>query len=49
MHVWHRHGRVTKGEGNPWHPMNRGGLCACGQSGYVTRRAARTMPRRRGL
>ncbi len=32
MHVWHRDGRVTKAEGNPQHPVNRGGLCARGQS-----------------
>jgi len=32
MHVWHRDGRVTKAEGNPHHPVNRGGLCARGQS-----------------
>ncbi|HJV35457.1 4Fe-4S dicluster domain-containing protein [Geomonas sp.] len=32
MHVWHRDGRATKAEGNPQHPVNRGGLCARGQS-----------------
>jgi len=32
MHVWHRDGRVTKAEGNRDHPVNRGGLCARGQS-----------------
>jgi len=32
MHLWHRDGRVTKAEGNPDHPVNRGGLCARGQS-----------------
>jgi len=32
MHLWHRDGRVTKAEGNPAHPVNRGGLCARGQS-----------------
>ncbi|TGU74740.1 4Fe-4S dicluster domain-containing protein [Geomonas terrae] len=32
MHVAHRDGRVTKAEGNPEHPINRGGLCARGQS-----------------
>jgi molybdopterin-containing oxidoreductase family iron-sulfur binding subunit len=32
MHMWHRDGRVTKAEGNPNHPVNRGGLCARGQS-----------------
>ncbi|MCM0080901.1 4Fe-4S dicluster domain-containing protein [Geomonas sp. Red32] len=32
MHLWHRDGRVTKAEGNPSHPVNRGGLCARGQS-----------------
>ncbi len=31
-HLWHRDGRVTKAEGNPGHPVNRGGLCARGQS-----------------
>ena len=32
MHLWHRDGRVTKAEGNPLHPVNRGTLCARGQS-----------------
>lgn len=32
MHIWHRDGRITKAEGNPAHPVNRGGLCARGQS-----------------
>jgi molybdopterin-containing oxidoreductase family iron-sulfur binding subunit len=32
MHLWHRDGRVTKAEGNPDHPVNRGGLCPRGQS-----------------
>jgi molybdopterin-containing oxidoreductase family iron-sulfur binding subunit len=32
MHLWHRDGRVNKAEGNPDHPVNRGGLCARGQS-----------------
>ncbi len=32
MHVRHRDGRITKAEGNPAHPVNRGGLCARGQS-----------------
>ena len=32
MHLWHRDGRVTKAEGNPGHPVNRGGLCARGQA-----------------
>ena len=32
MHLWHRDGRVTKAEGNPGHPVNRGALCARGQS-----------------
>ena len=32
IHLWHRDGRVTKAEGNPDHPLNRGGLCARGQS-----------------
>ncbi len=32
MHLWHRDGRVTKAEGNPQHPVNRGTLCARGQS-----------------
>jgi anaerobic selenocysteine-containing dehydrogenase/Fe-S-cluster-containing dehydrogenase component len=30
--AWNRDGRVTKVEGNPDHPINRGGLCARGQS-----------------
>ena len=30
--AWNRSGRVTKVEGNPDHPINRGGLCARGQS-----------------
>jgi molybdopterin-containing oxidoreductase family iron-sulfur binding subunit len=32
MHIRHRDGRITKAEGNPDHPVNRGGLCARGQS-----------------
>jgi molybdopterin-containing oxidoreductase family iron-sulfur binding subunit len=32
LHAWNRDGRVTKVEGNPNHPINRGGLCARGQS-----------------
>src|SRR5574337_1166479 len=32
MHISHRDGRITKAEGNPAHPVNRGGLCARGQS-----------------
>ena len=32
MHLWHRDGRITKAEGNPAHPINRGSLCARGQS-----------------
>jgi len=32
MVVSHRDGRVTKCEGNPDHPVNRGALCARGQS-----------------
>jgi molybdopterin-containing oxidoreductase family iron-sulfur binding subunit len=32
MVVSHRDGRVTKAEGNPDHPVNRGALCARGQS-----------------
>jgi anaerobic selenocysteine-containing dehydrogenase/Fe-S-cluster-containing dehydrogenase component len=32
MHLWHRDGRVTKAEGNPDHPVNRGGLCPRGQA-----------------
>ncbi|UFS70375.1 4Fe-4S dicluster domain-containing protein [Geomonas sp. RF6] len=32
MHLWHRDGRVTKAEGNPDHPVNRGGLCPRGHS-----------------
>ncbi len=32
MHVRHINGRITKAEGNPEHPVNRGGLCPRGQS-----------------
>ena len=32
MQLSHRDGRVTKAEGNPEHPVNRGGLCPRGQS-----------------
>lgn len=32
MHIRHSNGRITKAEGNPDHPVNRGGLCARGQS-----------------
>ncbi len=32
MHVRVREGRVVKPEGNPSHPVNRGGLCPRGQS-----------------
>ncbi|MFO0753880.1 MAG: molybdopterin-dependent oxidoreductase, partial [Thermodesulfovibrionales bacterium] len=32
MHVRHKDGRITKAEGNPVHPVNRGGLCPRGQS-----------------
>ena len=32
MHVRHVNGRSLKAEGNPDHPVNRGGLCARGQS-----------------
>jgi molybdopterin-containing oxidoreductase family iron-sulfur binding subunit len=32
MHVRIREGRVIKSEGNPNHPVNRGGLCPRGQS-----------------
>ncbi|HEY3308521.1 MAG TPA: molybdopterin dinucleotide binding domain-containing protein [Desulfuromonadaceae bacterium] len=32
MHLSHRDGRVTKAEGNPQHLVNRGTLCARGQS-----------------
>ena len=32
MHVRHRDGRTLKAEGNPQHPVNRGTLCARGQS-----------------
>ena len=31
-HIRHRDGRITKAEGNPEHPVSRGGLCARGQS-----------------
>ena len=32
MHLLFRDGRVTKAEGNPEHPVNRGGLCPRGQA-----------------
>jgi len=32
MLMYHRDGRVTKAEGNPLHPINRGKLCIRGQS-----------------
>ncbi len=32
MHIRHINGRSIKAEGNPDHPVNRGGLCARGQS-----------------
>lgn len=32
MHIRHTNGRITKAEGNPDHPVNRGGLCPRGQS-----------------
>jgi Fe-S-cluster-containing dehydrogenase component/anaerobic selenocysteine-containing dehydrogenase len=32
MHVRHVNGRITKAEGNPVHPVNRGRLCPRGQS-----------------
>jgi anaerobic selenocysteine-containing dehydrogenase/Fe-S-cluster-containing dehydrogenase component len=32
MLLWHRDGRVTKAEGNPLHPVNKGKLCIRGQS-----------------
>jgi molybdopterin-containing oxidoreductase family iron-sulfur binding subunit len=32
MHVHHVNGRAIKAEGSPNHPVNRGGLCARGQS-----------------
>ncbi|MBI4446698.1 MAG: molybdopterin-dependent oxidoreductase [Acidobacteria bacterium] len=32
LHVCNRDGRVTKVEGNPHHPVNRGTLCARGQA-----------------
>lgn len=32
MLMWHRDGRVTKAEGNPFHPVNKGRLCIRGQS-----------------
>ena len=36
--AWNHSGRVTKVEGNPDHPINRGGLCAArpvGRAGVV--------------
>ena len=32
MHIRQVNGRITKAEGNPGHPVNRGGLCPRGQS-----------------
>jgi molybdopterin-containing oxidoreductase family iron-sulfur binding subunit len=32
MYLRHREGRIIKAEGNPNHPINRGGLCPRGQS-----------------
>jgi molybdopterin-containing oxidoreductase family iron-sulfur binding subunit len=32
MLMWHRDGRITKAEGNPLHPVNKGRLCIRGQS-----------------
>jgi Fe-S-cluster-containing dehydrogenase component/anaerobic selenocysteine-containing dehydrogenase len=32
LHLWHMDGRVTKAEGNPVHPINKGGLCPRGQA-----------------
>ncbi len=32
MHLMHRDGRITKAEGNPDHPVSRGGLCPRGQA-----------------
>jgi molybdopterin-containing oxidoreductase family iron-sulfur binding subunit len=52
MHVWHRNGRVTKVEGNPDHPVNRGGLCPRGQSAvqglYDPDRLKKVLRRERG-
>lgn len=30
--MWHREGRVTKADGNPLHPVNKGKICARGQA-----------------
>ncbi len=30
--LWHRDGRVTKADGHPFHPINKGKLCIRGQS-----------------
>ncbi|GFO58880.1 Fe-S-cluster-containing hydrogenase [Geomonas silvestris] len=52
MHVWHRDGRVTKAEGNPEHPVNRGGLCPRGQASlqglYDPDRMQRVLYREKG-
>ncbi|HBA87288.1 MAG TPA: molybdopterin-binding oxidoreductase [Geobacter sp.] len=52
MHLSHRDGRVTKAEGNPDHPVNRGGLCPRGQSAlqglYDPDRVQQVLYRRRG-
>ncbi len=52
MHVRHRDGRITKAEGNPDHPVNRGGLCARGQSAlqgiYDPDRIQNVLARKRG-
>ena len=52
MHLWHRDGRVTKAEGNPLHPVNRGGLCPRGQSSlqglYDPDRIQGVLSRRKG-
>lgn len=52
MHIHHVNGRSIKAEGNPDHPVNRGGLCARGQSALqglydpdrLTRPRRRTAP-----
>mgnify|MGYP000063990435 CR=1 FL=1 len=39
LHVRTREGRAVKLEGNPEHPVNRGKLCALGQSLYGDRKS----------